>query len=368
MKRLLAALCLLGVFCFACEGEPTSRHGSALEPSGDGGSTEPLRWGGRWAHKGGTHITTYPGAYFEGRFNGTGLTAWFEGGALSGTSPAGAPSEVAWQIDGGAWQEASASSPLALASGLTSAVHDVRFVVRALEGPPYRRWTLPLQAFVALKDLEVAGGELVPLPPLARRRVEFLGDSITEGVHSRFTGWTQAYPQRNDGRQAFPALVAQALGLDYTAVGIGGQGITRPGAGGAPPAPDAWAWIYDGEPYAPSATDAVVTNFGANDCGALDVFGFDVGGDELLRRVRATHEHAEIVVLRPFSGDGACIELLRSSVETRRRNGDARVRWVDTLGWLAPGDYAEGVHPNLAGHQKIAEQLAPVLANVLGLP
>jgi lysophospholipase L1-like esterase len=38
------------------------------------------------------------------------------------------------------------------------------------------------------------------------------------------------------------------------------------------------------------------------------------------------------------------------------------VYYVDTTGWLASSDFTDGTHPTDAGHQKIADHLAPIIA------
>jgi lysophospholipase L1-like esterase len=52
----------------------------------------------------------------------------------------------------------------------------------------------------------------------------------------------------------------------------------------------------------------------------------------------------------------------RDAVRARAAAGDARVWFVDTTNWLTSADFTDGTHPTDAGHRKIADLLAPVIA------
>jgi lysophospholipase L1-like esterase len=54
-------------------------------------------------------------------------------------------------------------------------------------------------------------------------------------------------------------------------------------------------------------------------------------------------------------------------VQALNDEGDANVHYLTTEGWLTDADYVDGGHPNDAGHAKIAERLAPILAPHLGI-
>ncbi|MFJ7343652.1 hypothetical protein ACIQU3_25595 [Streptomyces sp. NPDC101110] len=46
--------------------------------------------------------------------------------------------------------------------------------------------------------------------------------------------------------------------------------------------------------------------------------------------------------------------------------GDARVSFVETTGWLGPGDLTGSVHPDDRGHRVMADRLTPVIAARIG--
>ncbi|TLS48341.1 hypothetical protein FE782_31240 [Paenibacillus antri] len=80
-----------------------------------------------------------------------------------------------------------------------------------------------------------------------------------------------------------------------------------------------------------------------------------------LQQLRQKHPNARIYVMRPFKGHHAA--MTQQAVQDRIAAGDTNIRYVDTTGWLTAGDYqTDGLHPNDVGMQKIANLLAPVLA------
>jgi lysophospholipase L1-like esterase len=72
-----------------------------------------------------------------------------------------------------------------------------------------------------------------------------------------------------------------------------------------------------------------------------------------------------LVALRPFNGAQAAP--IEAEVEARNAAGDARVFYVDTAGWLASGDFSDGLHPNDQGSNKAARALAAAITQ-LALP
>lgn len=76
----------------------------------------------------------------------------------------------------------------------------------------------------------------------------------------------------------------------------------------------------------------------------------------MLQRVRQAYPNAHIFAMATFRG--------RYVPETRNAVtavGDSRVHFVDTTGWIGTADLVDSVHPNDAGHAKIAQRLTPVI-------
>jgi hypothetical protein len=78
----------------------------------------------------------------------------------------------------------------------------------------------------------------------------------------------------------------------------------------------------------------------------------------LLRNVRATYPNATVLALETFRK--------RYVAETQAAVagvGDPKIRFVNTEGWITEAtDTVDNVLPNDAGHRKIADRLAPLLA------
>ena len=59
-------------------------------------------------------------------------------------------------------------------------------------------------------------------------------------------------------------------------------------------------------------------------------------------------------------------EIERKIVDIRKKEGDKKLEFIDTTGWLdAQMDYTDGTHPNPQGHRKAADKLIPVLKKYL---
>ena len=110
--------------------------------------------------------------------------------------------------------------------------------------------------------------------------------------------------------------------------------------------------------------DVVVINLGTNDTSHGVVSAdFLAGYSDLLRTVRARYPHAAILAMRTFIGRWAAET--QAAVAAAQADGDHKVFYVDTTGWLTAEGRTDSVHPNDAGHQTIAANLAPIVAERL---
>jgi lysophospholipase L1-like esterase len=167
---------------------------------------------------------------------------------------------------------------------------------------------------------------------------------------------------RADGRIAHACQTAMSLGAEWRQVGFGRQGVTIVGNGGVPKAGDSFDWIYAGVPRDAWQPDVVVINQGTNDQGASsDVFRPAYAS--YLALVRKGYPLAWIAALRPFGGYHAAD--VQMEVAARNSQGDDRIGYVDTTGWLSGSDFTDGTHPNPQGSAKAAQLLAPVLRSHL---
>jgi lysophospholipase L1-like esterase len=180
-------------------------------------------------------------------------------------------------------------------------------------------------------------------------RLEFYGDSITQGVLALST-----HPESEgaDGTASYAYLTARAFGATSYQVGFGRQGILRPGNGDVPPGIESFGWNFAGSPAERvEPSDVVVINLGVND----ETLAPQQYAD-FVRRVRSAYPGTTIVSLTPFSGKHA--DAIKSAVKSL---DDPNVVLVDSTGWITEADTTDGVHPSVAGHAKIADHLITAL-------
>jgi lysophospholipase L1-like esterase len=337
-------------------GAPPDGGAAGAPPAGgDGGALAPVQFYGRWDFtKPGVAVTVNSGAYVAARFLGTGITATLD------LSHSQAPvTTVEWQIDGGPWTETDVKATMTLAMGLPAGMHDVVFMARGME-ELFNRWNPPVVASLNFIGFQALGdaATLVPTPRPSRLKIEFIGDSITEGVRVYMNDASD--PWHTNGRLAYPCLVSQALGAEWNQVGFGHQGLLQAGHGNVPVAADSFDWVYGTVPRDKSwVADVVVLNQGTNDRDATST-AFTPAFGKYLDVIRAGYPNALFFVLRPFGGyreaDIAAVTAAKIAA------GDKKMFYVDTTGWLDPtADYTEGLHPNVMGHQKATAALLPVL-------
>ena len=315
------------------------------------------RFYGRWDRRNPSFARTVnSGSHMVVRFRGTDLSARFD------TSENRAPfPTLAWRVDGGEWQEAEVAPIVKLGERLPAGEHTLLLMVRDAD-EHQSRWSPPLVAGVTFTGLDLHGGELLPPPPDPKLKLEFLGDSITEGVlvHPERPGKT-TWPWRADGRISYAAQTAMKLGAQWRQVGFGRLGVTIPGNGGVPVSAESFNWFYEGCPRDAWQPDIVVVNQGTND-GSKSIEVFRSAYAQYLSVIRRGYPNAVILALRPFGGYHA--DDILAEVSARRGAGDTKIQYVDTTGWLVREDYTDGVHPNVTGDGKASDRLAAVVAAV----
>jgi lysophospholipase L1-like esterase len=333
--------------------------GSGGASAGTTGTTELIHYYGRWNRLADRAITVNTGSHVVAQFTGTGISAKLD------TSVNQSPNlTLTWRVDQGTWHEGEIATSVELATGLGAGTHEVMLMVRGLnEGAS--RWSPPLVSSITFLGFDVTGGALQPSVRPVRTKIEFLGDSITEGINvfyghnGQFTG-----PWNADGRRAFASQTAQTLGVEWRQVGFGRLGLLVTGNGGVPVANDAFNWFYKDAPRDDWQADWVVVNQGTNDSSA-SASDYQAAYATYLKTIRTGYPAAKIVAMRPFNGAHAAD--INAQVEARRTAGDSRVYYVDTTGWLGNGDFTDGTHPNEQGSQKAATALVAAL-KAIGFP
>ncbi|MBR5312860.1 MAG: hypothetical protein IKU40_08280 [Clostridia bacterium] len=308
-----------------------------------------IRYTGRWNVSETEAVSTANGSYAEFAFSGE--CAVIEFGIDHCTIPF---PRVYICVDGGADIEVPLDKFIRISA--EDGEHTVRIVLKG-SVELQNRWLSPLEAAVSVRSLEADA--FFPLPEDNRKIIEFLGDSITEGisidVERRFVhyGGSRDMVFWDDSTAGYAWLTAKLLDLRPVIMGYGCLGTTRMGAGNIPDVCESYPYYSDGCPMESAHADYIVINHGTNDRGAeREIFRRQYR--RLLEIVRARNPQAKIIALTPFCG--ALADEIREITETYTRDTGDAVYYIDTTGWIAP----EPLHPTRAGHKTVAHNLAEI--------
>ena len=333
-----------------------------------------LRYEGRWDVQRDVATTVNSGARLYVRFTGDQLTADFDVSHITAE-----PQLYVW-VDGRRSDVMRINSTrLRLTpSGLADRSHLLVLGVKDVR-QEVNHWTSPLNAAVKFLGFELPGGALEDPLPAPALRLTFIGDSITQGIGDRCVvesdGVTSGQPSTNgsdcsDATIDYAWRTARVFGAQLEQVGFGGQGVTQPGGGNVPPAPESVDLNFAGSPAAPFAAQVVVINLGTND--VLHAAAPDAIRSRylaLLRKVRARYPEARILALEIFGAGGAETATATAAIQAAVGDfGDSRTTFVPTRGWLTPvTDFTDSIHPNDSGHRHATEHLAAVITQLTGL-
>jgi lysophospholipase L1-like esterase len=299
-------------------------------------------------------VTVNSGSRILCGFMGDSVTGLFDTRGIS------SPAQIYVRIDGGKRQRYIVdSTAIDFAHGLSAGRHTFELDVKDVD-ERVNRWVPPLQGALVFKGLQLsAGGKLVKSQPPGKLRMEFYGDSITQGVRidSMAIG-----PDGSDGTKDYAFLVALGFNAAHNQIGFGRQGIIRTGNGKVPTAPDSFGWNYQDSPSDPAFVPRViVVNQGSNDS-SYPSAQFEPAYRDYIALIRRRSPKATIFCLRPFGGFHA--DDIQQAV---RDLGNPKTIYVDTAGWLDKADYTDSVHPNAGGQVKAAERLIEVIHQKTGL-
>ncbi len=301
-------------------------------------------------------VTTAPGSYFEAAFTGAEAVLMFDTGYL------GYPAPHLWiQLDGGAMTETPVDRYLRLNTGKPGA-HTVKVIYKG-GSEVLPRWYHSLMGCVSFIGLNAEN--CAPLEADDRKIIEFVGDSITEGVltdadyapvpASSIDQFNRVY--QDDCCATYGWLCAEKLGLRPIFQAYGAVGLTRAGNGSVPRAGLIYPYVFENVKYTGEKPDYVVVNHGANDRGA-DAAEYLMRYKELIELIWAGNAKAEVVCLGAFCG--AFDEELGAFV---KQYASPKLHFVSTEGWLP----AEPLHPLRSGHKTAAEHLTRQLKTIFGL-
>ena len=321
---------------------------------------ESVRLTGRWDVRNEKFAeTTTTGAYIEFAFEGRMAMAIFDTWA----NPE--PRLHLWvQLDGGAMVQTPIDSYLRIVAP-TDGKHICRMIYKG-GAEVHARWYLPLEGKVSFVGFEAEN--CVAIGEDTRKTIEFVGDSITEGVLIDTDYFGSGRPKspidqhnrvyQDDACATYAWLTAEALDLRPIVMGYGAVGTTRSGQGRVPAVPLSYPYNFENSPISRPEPDYILINHGANDRGhSAEEYVTKYG--ELLDVIRSLNPNAKIISLSAFCG-AHHEELGKFIAEYNEKNGTS-IPFIDSTGWVP----VEPLHPLRDGHKTIAEHLVPILKELL---
>ena len=310
-----------------------------------------VRFVGRWQVADEKAVATAPGSHFYLAFAGKQAVLHFETLWLIHPYP-----HLWISVDDGAWIEVPVDKMIRI-HAKDDGNHIAKIVYKSAIEKAHR-WYQPLCGCVELTGIDALPGIL---PKFNQKTIEFVGDSITEGVFvdEQFTDGTKYHgrPYQDDSMATYAWLSAEALNLEPLIMGYGAVGVTKSGQGSVPKASAAYPYCYNGAEVEYQTPDIIVVNHGAND-------QFGTGEEfvkcylELLDVIMDMHPATKLVLLQPFCGVFT-EEMKQIQIEFEKKY-DKHVHLILTNGWIGK----EPLHPTREGHQMIARYLIEELKKI----
>lgn len=201
---------------------------------------------------------------------------------------------------------------------------------------------------VAFTGVDCGSGEITGFTP-DKKRILFIGDSITEGV---LVLNNEANSNGNSATHSFPWYTARALDAEPYFIGYGATGIFMTGSFSR--CADMLDYLSASRPVLKEdipSCDLAVINMGTNDHEA-DGEMFVQGYREILLKLHERYPHIKIFCMIPFSQ-------LHSEDIRRAAEEYPWCAVVETAEWDI--SYTDGIHPDVAGAKQIGERLAEII-------
>lgn len=309
---------------------------------------ESIRLTGRWDRRNiNAAVTTNPGGIIEAAFSGQMAILHFD------TKGNRQPNPHLWiQVDGGARFEVTLEPYIHIQClDNPKKQHVIKAVLKS-SVEKKNRWAAPLVTKLGFKGIEALGKGVLEADN--REIIEFVGDSITEGIETDADcGITKerTLVYQNDACATYAWLTSEILNLRPRIMGYGAVGVTKPGNGGVPKASDAYPCVYDGCALKEEQPSYIVINHGANDMRSTPDNYFK-GYMELLKVVRKMNPSSKIFCLSAFYV--VYPDTLKRVVNEFNNLYNDAVVFIDSAGWVP----REPLHPTRDGHRIIACKLA----------
>ena len=321
---------------------------------------ESIRLTGRWDKTNPeAAVATATGSYIEFAFEGRMALVQFDANENA------TPLLHLWvQLDGGDMIETVISNHIRVIAK-NSGKHVCRIIFKGSKEID-RRWYTPLNSKLSFVGVQTE--KPIALPEDNRPTIEFVGDSITEGVlidadfaypnEQLPTVGQEMRPFQDDACATYAWLTAEALNMRPICMGYGAVGVTKAGCGDVPAAPESYPFNFEGSPITHAPSDYVVINHGANDRRQPAEI-YLAKYQELLNVVRKHNPNATVIAVSPFCG--AFHTELGEMIEEYNKQNQCKVLYVDTFGWIP----AEPLHPLRDGHETVAKNLSEALKKLL---
>ena len=240
----------------------------------------------------------------------------------------------------------------------------------------YRR-TEALFGVTHFLGLDIIGGELIGAANSPTRHFELVGDSISCGYGNEGKGPACSFSAATENHYlSYGAVLARTLGAELSTVAWSGRGVVK-NYNGEPG--EKMGVLYDRIlPESSSShwqqrrsNDAVIVNLGTNDLSTdpdPSEAEFVQGYLSLLEQIRHNNPNAFILcTLGPMLGGEDLHRgesYIEKALDRRRRAGDARIaaHRMRTQNENPGCDW----HPSVSTHQRMADELAPVIRTALG--
>ena len=338
-------------------------------------ATSPfIQYYGRWDVQNGVYRSGQGATYIKTVFEGTEIKADISG-------------EGIWwavSVDGEEFRRLGPvkkkANPLVLAKKLSPGVHSL-ILVRATEG---QAGVSEFRGFILDE-----GAKLQEPEEPSKRRLEFVGDSITAGAINLAPYDGKNYHATEDGNMAFGPQLARLLQADFSVVAKSGGGLIHNYSEAWPPtgthAVDLYGWTYYYKDFRPDnliweaakfPVDGIIIAIGTNDFTdpkrKPTKEEFQQGYVQLIKKVRQINPGAKIICLEPtpswMSPDVR--RWMKEMVAAANEGGDKEVYFIavnEPGPLLTSEDLIDGAtHPNVKGDAKIAAYLKDKVVAIMG--
>ena len=218
-------------------------------------------------------------------------------------------------------------------------------------------------------------GKMLPLPEMQKRKIEFIGDSISVGFGVEGPGIKcPSEREFKNNWKSHAAITARAFDAQYHIIAISGRGLVKNWGEKTKESKEPLPYYYDrtlqNEPdikwdFKSWVPDIAVINLGTNDYSAPPVPDgpvFIKAYLELIKRVRAHYPDAWILCC---SGPAQQPPFNEYFAEIMDSVNDPKVKRVD-FGSFSEDELGCDWHPNEKGAQRIAGSLIDRIKNITG--